>query len=87
MNSSPARGGEAHKGWFKEKTRVRVRAYDEAGLTQREIVKKLQEERGISVNQSTISRWIKAKQNRATKPSGRPSILTERTVRYVTRLV
>jgi hypothetical protein len=50
MNSSPACGGEAYKGWFKEKTRVRVRAYDEAGLTQREIVKKLQEERGISVN-------------------------------------
>ena len=87
MNSSPARGGEAHQGWFKEKTRVRVRAYDEAGLTQREIVKKLQEERGISVNQSTISRWIKTKQNRATKPSGRPSMLIERTVRYVTRLV
>jgi len=50
INSSPPGGGEAHKGWFKEKTRVRVRAYDEAGLTQREIVRKLQEERGISIN-------------------------------------
>jgi len=27
-----------------------VRAYDEAGLTQREIVKKLLEKRGISIN-------------------------------------
>ena len=50
MNSSPARGGEAHKGWFKEKTRVRVRAYNKAGLTQREIVKKLQEEYRIFIN-------------------------------------
>ena len=50
MNSSSARGGEARKGWFKEKTRVRVRTYDKAGLTQREIVKKLQEEYRIFIN-------------------------------------
>jgi hypothetical protein len=50
MNSSPACSGEAYKGWFKEKTRVRVHTYNKAGLIQREIVKKLQEEHGIFIN-------------------------------------
>lgn len=84
--SSPARG-PTRTSHIKTPTRVRIRTYDEMGLTQREIVKKLIEERGVSVHQSTISRIIASKRSKRIKPKGKKCKLSERAVRYVTRLI
>src|SRR6266702_7837281 len=84
--SSPARG-PAPKSHFKTPTRVRVRLYSNAGLSQPQIVKKMNTEHGVLISQSTVSRIIASKRNRRYKAPGRNYKLSERAVRYVTRLI
>ncbi len=91
--SSPARG-PAPKSHFRTPTRVRVRSYSNAGLSQPQIVKKmntehgvLNTEHGVLISQSAVSRIVASKRNRRYKAPGRNYKLSERAVRYVTRLI
>ena len=84
--SSPARG-PAPRSHFKTPTRVRVRLYSDAGLSQPQIVKKMNTEHGVLMSQSAVSRIVASKRNRRYKAPGRNYRLSERAVRYVTRLI
>jgi len=84
--SSPARG-PAPKSHFRTPTRVRVRSYSNAGLSQPQIVKKMNTEHGVLISQSAVSRIVASKRNRRYKAPGRNYKLSERAVRYVTRLI
>ena len=84
--SSPARG-PALRSHFKTPTRVRVRLYSNAGLSQPQIVKKINTEHGVLISQSAVSRIIASKRNRRYKAPGRNYKLSEQAIRYITRLI
>ena len=84
--SSPARG-PAPRSHFKTPTRVRVRLYSDTGLSQPQIIKKINTEHGVLISQSIVSCIIASKRNRRYKAPRRNYKLSERAVCYVTRLI
>ena len=84
--SSPARR-PASKSHFRTPTRVRIRLYSNAGLSQPQIVKKMNTEHGVLISQLVVSRIIASKRNRRYKAPRRNYKLLERAIRYVTRLI
>ena len=86
--SSPPRKGDL--GWFYTPIKTRIHLYNDRGFSQNNIKKLLWENHQIDVSQSTISRTLNLKHNhkhRRGKSTGRPRLLTNRTVRYVAYLV
>ena len=85
--SSPPRKGV--RGEFHTPTRVRIRALDSAGFSQKEIKRTMLARHNVIISQSTISRMLASKRNRRDQSgrTGRPRKLTDRSGRYLARLV